>query len=882
MNQKEAVHERLKEYACVAPDQMMQKLQINAEGITQEEAIIRRQKYGNNAPSAKNKDTMFYCIRRAFVNPFSTILFFLGLISLVTDVFLSSDYQKNLTAVLIIFSMLILSGIVRLTQELHSKRVADELFQLVHTTVQVLRGGQWVELSSSELVVGDQIRLEAGDRVPADLRLTGATDLFVSQSVITGESAILEKFPEALPKEPQKLTDYSNILFGGTTVAGGTGTGIVLTVGQETVYGGLTPSVEARKQGFDRGANSIAWVLIRFMTVLVPVVFLASGLTKGDWLEAFLFALSVAVGITPELLPMVVNACLAKGSHSMGKKQTIVKNINAMQSFGSMDVLCVDKTGTLTQDTVLLEYYMDILGNESQKVLDYAYLASHYSTGVGNHLDEAICKAEKMQGKADYYRQLTEKYQKTDELPFDYNRRFSSVLLNTGEENIWIIKGSIEEVARQCSMIEYRGEKTAAGADILQNVHAVVDEMLEDGMKVIAVAYKTMSRAALVPEEEHDFILLGYLAFFDAPKKSAASAIQKLHSLHVNVKVLTGDQKQVARSICRRIGIPTESCLTGAQLDALSENELPIAVEKTNIFAELSPKQKAMLVETLQTNGHTVGFLGDGLNDLPAVIRADVGISVENATEAVRESANVILLKKDLNVLEEGVLEGREAFANMLKYIKITASSNFGNICAIVAASVLLPFFPMTSIQLLLLNLLYDILCLILPWDHVDADLLTKPLEWSGRTLGKFMTFFGPVSSLFDLLTFVFLYFVLCPGVCGGSFGSLSAEKQSLFISMFQTGWFLESMWTQVLILQLLRTKQLPLIQSRPGRMVTGVTILGIVLFTLLPVTPVGKMLGMTAMSPVYFLFLVADVIAYLLLVTLAKAFYIKKNQDLI
>ncbi len=778
MNQKEAVHERLKEYACVAPDQMMQKLQINAEGITQEEAIIRRQKYGNNAPSAKNKDTMFYCIRRAFVNPFSTILFFLGLISLVTDVFLSSDYQKNLTAVLIIFSMLILSGIVRLTQELHSKRVADELFQLVHTTVQVLRDGQWVELSSSELVVGDQIRLEAGDRVPADLRLTGATDLFVSQSVITGESAILEKFPEALPKEPQKLTDYSNILFGGTTVAGGTGTGIVLTVGQETVYGGLTPSVEARKQRFDRGANSIAWVLIRFMTVLVPVVFLASGLTKGDWLEAFLFALSVAVGITPELLPMVVNACLAKGSHSMGKKQTIVKNINAMQSFGSMDVLCVDKTGTLTQDTVLLEYYMDILGNESQKVLDYAYLASHYSTGVGNHLDEAICKAEKMQGKADYYRQLTEKYQKTDELPFDYNRRFSSVLLNTGEENIWIIKGSIEEVAR--------------------------------------------------------------------------------------------------------IGIPAESCLTGAQLDALSENELPIAVEKTNIFAELSPKQKAMLVETLQTNGHTVGFLGDGLNDLPAVIRADVGISVENATEAVRESANVILLKKDLNVLEEGVLEGREAFANMLKYIKITASSNFGNICAIVAASVLLPFFPMTSIQLLLLNLLYDILCLILPWDHVDADLLTKPLEWSGRTLGKFMTFFGPVSSLFDLLTFVFLYFVLCPGVCDGSFGSLSAEKQSLFISMFQTGWFLESMWTQVLILQLLRTKQLPLIQSRPGRMVTGVTILGIVLFTLLPVTPVGKMLGMTAMSPVYFLFLVADVIAYLLLVTLAKAFYIKKNQDLI
>ena len=882
MNQKEAVHKRLKEYACVSPDQMVQELHINARGLTEEQAASQRQKYGNNVPSTKNQDTVLHCIRRAFVNPFSTILFFLGLISFVTDVLLSNGYQKNLTTVLIIFSMLIVSGIVRLIQELRSKRVADELSRLVHTTVQVLRDGRWTELSSSELVVGDQVRLEAGDRVPADLRLTDASDLFVSQSVITGESAILEKTPNVLQEEPQKLTDYSNTLFSGTTVTGGTGTGVVLSIGLETVYGGLTPSAGARKQGFDRGADSIAWVLIRFMAILVPVVFIASGLTKGDWLEAFLFALSVAVGLTPELLPMVVNACLAKGSYSMGQKQTIVKNINAMQGFGSMDVLCVDKTGTLTGDTVLLEYYMDILGNESQKVLDYAYLASHYHTGVGNHLDAAICKVEDMPGKADYYKQLAAKHPEVDELPFDYSRRFASVLLNTGEENVLIIKGSIDEVVSQCSMIEYRGEKTAIGADGFQNVHAVVDEMLEDGMKVIAVAYKTMSGTVLAAEEEHNCILLGYLAFFDAPKQSAASAIQKLHDLHVNVKVLTGDQKQVALSICRRLGINTESCLTGAQLDALSEKELPIAIEKTDIFVELSPKQKAMLVENLQANGHTVGFLGDGMNDLPAVIQADVGISVENATEAVKDSANVILLKKDLSVLEEGILEGRKAFANMTKYIKITASSNFGNICAIVVASVFLPFFPMTSIQLLLLNLLYDILCLILPWDNVDTDLLTKPLEWSGRTLGKFMTFFGPLSSVFDLLTFVFLYFVLCPAVCGGSFASLGTDNQTLFISLFQTGWFLESMWTQVLILQLLRTKQLPFIQSKPGRMVVGVTIIGIVLFTLLPVTPVGTMLGLTTMPPAYFVFLIADVVAYLLLVTLAKSLYIKKNHELI
>lgn len=882
MNQKEAVHKRLKKYARVSPDQMAQELHINAQGLTEEQVASQRQKYGNNLLSTKNQDTVLHCVRRAFVNPFSTILFFLGLISFVMDVLPSTGYQKNLTTVFVIFCMLIVSGIVRLMQELHAKQVADELSWLVHTTVQVLRGGRWTDVSSSELVVGDLVRLEAGDRVPADLRLMDASDLFVSQSVITGESAMLEKTPDILQEEPQKLTDYRNILFSGTTVTGGTGIGLVLAVGLETVYGGLTPSVGARKQGFDRGANSIAWVLIRFMAILVPVVFIVSGLTKGDWFAAFLFALSVAVGLTPELLPMVVNACLAKGSYSMGQKQTIVKNMNAMQGFGSMDVLCVDKTGTLTGDTVLLEYYMDVLGNESQKVLDYAYLASYYHTGVGNHLDAAICKAEEMPGKADYYKQLAAKHRKVDELPFDYSRRFASVLLDTGEENVLIIKGSIDEVVSQCSMIEYRGEKTAVGADGIQHAHAVVDEMLEDGMKVIAVAYKTMAGTVLTAEEEHDFVLLGYLAFFDAPKQSAASAIQKLHTLQVNVKVLTGDQKQVAISICRRLGIRTKSCLTGAQLDALSENELPMAVEKTDIFAELSPKQKAMLVENLQVNGHTVGFLGDGMNDLPAVIQADVGISVENATEAVKDSANVILLKKDLNVLEEGILEGRKAFANMTKYIKITASSNFGNICAIVVGSALLPFFPMTSIQLLLLNLLYDILCLILPWDNVDTDLLTRPLEWSGRRLGKFMTFFGPISSVFDLLTFAFLYFVLCPAVCGGPFASLGADQQILFVSIFQTGWFLESMWTQVLILQLLRTKQLPFIQSKPGKMVVGVTIIGIVLFTLLPVTSVGGMLGLTQMPPAYFLFLIANVVGYLLLVTLAKVLYIKKNHALI
>lgn len=878
---REAIHERVKMYTCIPPRQIMQEMQIPEQGYTKEQADIQRERYGSNDTSTHAGESFFHCLRKAFINPFSTILFFLGIISLITDLFLTNSYRKNITSVLIIFSMLVISGIVRFVQELRAKRIADELYLLVHTTVQVLRNGKWVKIPSSELVTGDQIRLEAGDRVPADLRLTAASDLFVSQSVITGESGIFEKTPESLTDIPEVFSGYENILFNGTTVTGGSGTGIVLAVGKDTVYGSLNLSATGHSRGFDRGANSIAWVLIRFMAVLVPVVFFASGITKGNWLEAFLFSLSVAVGLTPELLPMVVNACLAKGSHSMGQKQTIVKNINAMQSFGSMDVLCVDKTGTLTGDRVILEYYMDILGNECQRVLDYAYLASHYHTGVVNHLDAAICRAEEMPGKAGYYKQLLTSHAKIDEMPFDYNRHYSSVLVHDENENILIIKGSIEQVVDRCNSLEYHGEIMEIGTDARSNVHMVVDEMLEDGMKVIAVAYKKLSEMVLPAQDANDYILLGYLAFFDAPKKSAASAIRKLQDLNVNVKVLTGDQQQVAVSICRRLGISSSSCLTGSQLDALSENELPIIIEKTDIFAELSPRQKAMLVENLQQNGHTVGFLGDGMNDLPAVIQADVGISVENATESVRESANVILLKKDLNVLEEGILEGRKAFANMSKYIRITASSNFGNIFAIVLSSVLLPFFPMTSVQLLLLNLLYDTLCLILPWDRVDEDLLNRPLEWSGRTLGKFMTFFGPVSSVFDLLTFAFLYFVLCPIVCGGSFSSLGATEQRTFISLFQTGWFLESMWTQVLILQLLRTRHLPFIQSRPGKSVVIVTLIGIFLFTLLPFSPLGSVLGMSPLPFFYFLFLIGTVSLYLLFVTLAKMMYIKKNADL-
>ncbi len=884
MQNSPIAHQRVLHYAYMDIDTLYQDFRIPQQGYNHKQVEESRIEYGRNILLGRASDTTLYRLRRAFINPFTIILFVLATVSFLTDVVLASNFSRDITTAVIILCMLLISGIVRFIQELRAKRIADHLTQMISSTVLVHRNDTWLRIPSADLVVGDKVRLFAGDRVPADIRLTLTKDLFVSQSVLTGESGIFEKNTHTLVSgQARWYSDYQNIAFMGSSVTGGTGEGIVLAVGKDTVYGGFSAAESHLKNGFDRGANSIAWVLIRFMAVLIPVVFIACGLTKGDWLSAFLFALSVAVGLTPEMLPMVINACLAKGSSAMGKKQTVVKNINAMQGFGSMDVLCVDKTGTLTGDKISLEYYMDILGNECQYALDLAYLNSLYHTGVQNHLDDAILRYGEIPSQRLHYEELKKQHPKLDELPFDYERRFASVLVQHGKENLLIIKGSVDEVYQKCSYIEHNGERHEIDIHGSASVHAIVDEMLEDGMKVLAVAYKPLHQAAISREDENGLTLLGYLAFFDAPKQSAAAAIEKLQKLHVDVRVLTGDNQDVAVSICRRLGINTAHTLTGAELEQLTDNEISVKLEHTTVFSELSPKQKVEIVQTLRANGHTVGFLGDGMNDLPAIVESDVGISVDTAAESVKEVADVVLLKKDLNVLEEGIKEGRKAFANVSKYIKITASSNFGNIFSIVIASVFLPFFPMTSLQLLLLNLLYDILCLVLPWDQVDEDICSKPLEWSGKTLGRFMRFFGPISSVFDILTFAYLFFVLCPAVCGGSFASLSGiEEQGRFIVLFQTGWFLESMWTQILILHLLRTQKVPLLQSRPSRPVMLVTLLGTTIFTLLTFTPMGGLIGLTALPPVYFIFLMAIVFFYLLWVTLAKRWYIRRYHELL
>ncbi|MCQ4738675.1 magnesium-translocating P-type ATPase [Blautia hominis] len=877
----------IKKYAYREVSQIYQELEISEEGLSQSQVELMREKYGINSFSKRRNDTMLRLLRRAFINPFNSILLVLGIISLVTDVVLVSNFARNATTAVIIFSMILISGTIRLVQEIRAKNASKQLNRLIHESITVRRAGEVKEISADELVVGDIVLLSAGDRVPADMRLIKVNDLFISQAAITGESAILEKNAQALSySNSESLTQLENLAFMATTVISGKGEGIVLAVGKDTLYGSFAKEDSDEKQSFQKGANSIAWVMLRFIAVLIPVVFILLKITGGKWLESFAFALSVAVGLMPEMLPMVITACLARGSLGMSKKQTIIKDINAMQGFGSMDVLCMDKTGTLTNESILLEYYMDVLGNESGQVLDLAFLNSAYHSGVCNPIDNAILACQTMPGHELHFTDLLTQYQKEDEIPFDYSRKFVSTLVTDKNGDCQLImKGNISQIVSRCSHVEFRGEILPMEKNGMQSVASVVDEMLQDGMKVIAVARKKIEKQdQIIPTDENNMTLMGYLAFFDAPKKTARTSVEALKRLKVIPKILTGDQVDVAVSICRRVGIPSEITLTGADLDQMTDDELSKIVEKIHVFAELTPGQKVRLVAALRQNGHTVGFLGDGINDIPALCESNVGISVDTAVDAAKDAADVVLLQKDLGVLEQGILEGRKTFTNMLKYIKITASSNFGNIFSIVCASAFLPFLPMTSLQILLLNLLYDILCIILPWDNVDEEETLSPRDWSGKTLGRFMLFFGPISSLFDIVTFLFLYYILCPMLCGGVtyLNMVDPVMQSQYVALFQTGWFLESMWTQVLILHFLRTRKIPFVQSSPSIPVVCTTLAGIIAFTALTFTKSAGIIGLTKLPIRYFLFLFVVVLLYMLLTTVVKNVYQKKYHELI
>lgn len=897
MKKLSMVHRRVLDDAQADIGALYRTFHISEQGYSEEQVEKSRVRYGENVLSGRTADTVFYRLRRAFVNPFTVILFVLAVISFLTDVVLVSNFSRNVTTPVIILGMLLTSGVVRFVQELRAKRIADHLTQMVSSTVLVLRDGQWVKLSSTELVVGDQVRLLAGDRVPADIRLTAAKDLFVSQSVLTGESAIVEKSAGVLPRgQARSYADCSNLVFMGSSVTGGTGEGIVLAVGEDTVYGGFSTAESHRKNGFDQGANSIAWVLIRFMLVMVPLVFFINGLTKGDWLDAFLFGISIAVGLTPEMLPMIVTTCLAKGSAAMGKKQTVVKNINAMQGFGSMDILCVDKTGTLTQDQVVLEYHLNVNGQDDTRVLRHAYLNSYFQTGYKNLMDLAIIrKTEEAEAEDPRLVDLSENYTKVDEIPFDFaRRRLTTVVQDKTGKTQMVTKGAVEEMLSICSFAECDGEVQPLTDEVRRRILRTVDDLNDKGFRVLAIAQKSNPSpvGTFGAKDECDMVLIGYLAFLDPPKESTTEAIKALRDHGVTTKILTGDNDKVTRTICKQVGLKMRNMLLGSDLEHMNDAELAKAAETTDVFAKLTPDQKARVVSVLRKNGHTVGFMGDGINDAAAMKAADIGISVDTAVDVAKESADIILLEKDLMVLEQGIIEGRKTYANMIKYIKMTASSNFGNMFSVLAASALLPFLPMMSLHLILLNLIYDLSCTAIPWDNVDEEFIAKPRKWDASSVGNFMLWIGPTSSIFDFTTYLFMYFVFCPLFISGGvlFNDLPAHfsgmelamMQAKYIGMFQAGWFVESMWSQTLVIHMIRTPKLPFIQSRASAPLTLLTLTGITVLTIIPFTPFGAALGFVALPAAYFAYLIPCILLYMVLATSLKKAYVRHYGELL
>ncbi len=694
------------------------------------------------------------------------------------------------------------------------------------------------------------------------------------------------------------MTDYSNIAFMGSNVISGSATAVVVCVGDNTLFGSMASAVagEAVETSFTKGVNAVSWVLIRFMMVMVPLVFVINGLTKGNWLSAFLFAISIAVGLTPEMLPMIVTTCLAKGAVSMSKKQTIVKNLNSIQNFGAIDILCTDKTGTLTQDRVVLEYHLNVNGEEDSRVLRHAYLNSYFQTGYKNLMDLAIIqKTEEEERENPQLTDLSEHYVKVDEIPFDFTRRrLTTVVQDKTGKTQMITKGAVEEMLSVCSFAELDGEVKPLSEDVRKRILQTADELNEKGFRVLCIAHKTNPSAVDVfsAKDETDMVLIGYLAFLDPPKESTADAIQALAAHGVYTKILTGDNDKVTRTICAQVGLKVRNMLLGSDLEHMTDEELARAAETTDVFAKLTPAQKARIVSVLRENGHTVGFMGDGINDAAAMKAADIGISVDTAVDVAKESADIILLEKDLMVLEKGIIEGRKTYANMIKYIKMTASSNFGNMFSVLAASALLPFLPMMSVHLIFLNLIYDLSCTTIPWDNVDEEFIAVPRKWDASSVGSFMIWIGPTSSIFDFTTYIFMYFVFCPlFVSGGVLyndlaahfsGAELADMQFRYMAMFQAGWFVESMWSQTLVIHMIRTPKLPFLQSHASAPVTLLTIIGIAVVTVLPFTPFGTILGFVALPASYFAYLIPCILLYMLLATSLKKAYIRHYGELL
>jgi Mg2+-importing ATPase len=847
------VSDQLLEKARADTETVLRELESRLDGLTQAEANSRLKQYGLNEIAREKRQSAVMRLLSNVKNPLVLLLTALGVLSFLTG---------DLRATVVIFVMVVLGVVLRFVQEIRADKAAEKLKAMVSNTATLVRDGKEAEVPLKMLVPGDIIRLAAGDMVPADVRVLSAKDLFLNQSALTGESLPVERKADATSADVQNPLELPNICFLGSSVESGSATAAVIHTADRTYFGSLAASIVGQRQltSFDKGINKFTWLMIYFIAVMVPAVFLINGLSKHDWLEAFLFAMAVAVGLTPEMLPMIVTVNLSKGALAMARKKVIVKRLNAIQNFGAMDVLCTDKTGTLTQGKIVLEKHLDAHGDPSEKVLQYGYLNSYHHTGLKNLLDEAILAHEELEERL----KAKAGYRKIDEIPFDFvRRRMSVVVEDTTGLNTLICKGAVEEVLGLCTRVEVKGEVIEVLPEHDAKRRQIADELNGQGFRVIALAYKQMPGATDEPtyavKDESDLILLGFLAFLDPPKDTASPALKQLHHLNVDVKILTGDNEIIAAYICKEVGMPVEHLVLGSQIEAMSEAELAEAASVTSVFARLAPAHKERIIRALQSKGHVLGFMGDGINDAPALKAADVGISVDSAVDIAKESSDIILLENSLLILEQGVREGRRVFGNIVKYIKMAASSNFGNMFSVVGASAFLPFLPMLPIQVLTNNLLYDFSQTTIPTDEVDADWLTKPRKWEIAGILRFILFIGPISSIFDYLTFFMMLYVFN---CWHN------------PALFHTGWFVESLFTQTLIIHVIRTNKIPFLQSWASWPLILTSVIIVAVGAGLTVSPLAGALGFVPLAPLYWLLLAIILVCYVVLTQLAKTWF--------
>jgi len=863
------VSQQLVDSAVLESEQVFRKFETSREGLTSKVAAVRRAQMSPNVLAKDQRVAWTTLIWHSVLNPLVILLAVLAAISFATG-----DARAGT-----VMTVMIALGVgLKLIQEAKADSAAAKLKAMISVTATVMRDGKPIELPVSQLVHGDVVTLAAGDMIPADVRILGAKDLFVTQGSLTGESYPVEKFEIERNAQTKVAVELTSIAFLGTSVESGSALGVVVATGKETYLGSMAQSLLEQPQttAFDKGIASFTWLMLRFVLVMVPLVFVINGLTKGNWGEAFFFAIAVAVGLTPEMLPMIVTVCLSKGAIAMSQKKVIVKRLNAIQNLGAMDVLCTDKTGTLTMDRVILERYCDVVLKEDQEVLALAYTNSHFQTGLKNVLDRAILAHTETHAHANI-----PDYRKVDEIPFDFERRIMSVVVRTpdGKDRI-ISKGAPEAIFPRCKSFELDGEFFPMDHLFVQDLVAEFEELSRDGFRVLAIASKDLDARVDVShlatpytkQDEAELVLRGYVAFLDPPKGTANQAIKALEGHGVSVKVVTGDNELVARKICKEVGLSTEFVLLGSDVETMDDTQLADVAMKTTLFARVSPSHKQRIIKALQSREHIVGFMGDGINDAPALRTADVGISVDTAVDIAKESADMILLEKSLMVLEAGVIEGRKVFVNIRKYVRMGASSNFGNMFSLLGASIFVPFLPMAPIQILANNLLYDISQTAIPTDNVDEDQIEKPQPWDIKQLTRFIVFVGPCSSIFDYSTFfVMLYLFGCWDV---STPALAAHSQSLF----QTGWFVESLITQTLIIHIIRTNRIPFLQSWASWPLLVMSAVIMIVGIALPSTPIGTYLGFTALPALYWPLLGLSVVGYVLLTQGVKMWLLKRK----